>query len=74
MIGRGYSVKAARMEMEQTAEGYYATECIHQINRRHGVMMPIMNSVYDILYRKAGPAGAARGWPNILTDNTEIQE
>ncbi len=58
MIGRGYSVKAAKMEMEQTAEGYYATECIHQINRRHGVMMPIMNSVYDILYRKAGPAGA----------------
>ena len=58
MIGRGYSVKAARMEMEQTAEGYYGTKCIHEINNTHLVTMPILQGVYDILYRGIRPAKA----------------
>ncbi len=58
MIGRGYSVKAARMEMEQTAEGYYAARCIHDINDAYGVAMPILNGVYDILYRNIRPSVA----------------
>lgn len=58
MIGRGYSVKAARMEMEQTAEGYYAAKCVHDINERYDVAMPILNGVYDILYRNVRPADA----------------
>ena len=51
MIGKGYSVTAARMEMEQTAEGYYAAKCITDINRDFKVDMPILDAVYDILYR-----------------------
>ena len=60
MIGRGYSVASARMEMEQTAEGYYAAKCIHDINARLDVAMPILNGVYDILYRDVRPAVAIR--------------
>lgn len=56
MIGQGLSVKSARMEMEQTAEGYYGTKCIHEINARYGVAMPILDGVYDILYNRAGPS------------------
>lgn len=60
MIGKGYSVKAARMEMEQTAEGYYGTKCIHEINSRYDVAMPILDGVFDILYRGVKPAEAIR--------------
>lgn len=58
MIGKGYSVKAARMEMEQTAEGYYGTKCIHEINERYDVAMPILDGVFDILYRGINPSKA----------------
>lgn len=60
MIGRGYSVSAARMEMEQTAEGYYGTKCIHEINQHYRVTMPILEGVYNILYRGIKPAKAIK--------------
>ncbi len=60
IIGKGYSVSTARMEMEQTAEGYYGTRCMHEINKRYRVDMPILDAVYDILYCRAKAERAIR--------------
>ena len=56
MIGKGSSVRFARMEMIMVAEGYYASECIYKINETLKVSMPIADTVYRILYEKANPA------------------
>ncbi len=55
MIGKGYSVKFAQLEMQQIAEGYYAVAGIHEINKVHGIDMPITEAVYHILYENITP-------------------
>ncbi len=53
MIGQGYTVKSAQLEMSMVAEGYYATDCINKTNAIVGVNMPIANFAYKILYQGA---------------------
>ena len=58
MIGRGYSVQTAQLEMKMIAEGYYAAKSIYDMNREVGVFMPISDMVYHVLYDGACPSQA----------------
>jgi glycerol-3-phosphate dehydrogenase (NAD(P)+) len=55
MIGKGYSVKAAQIEMSMVAEGYNASKCMHIINQTIKADMPIAEAVYQILWQGLAP-------------------
>ena len=52
MIGRGYSVNSAQLQLKMIAEGYYAVKCISEINEKLNVEMPITQAVYNVLYNR----------------------
>jgi glycerol-3-phosphate dehydrogenase (NAD(P)+) len=56
MIGKGYSVKSAQVEMNMIAEGYYACKSIYQMNQNFGAELPIVDAVYRVLYERMSPA------------------
>jgi glycerol-3-phosphate dehydrogenase (NAD(P)+) len=52
MIGKGYTVKSAQMEMSMVAEGYYATKSAFEIKEKNGAKTPIIDAVFNVLYNK----------------------
>lgn len=65
MIGKGYTVRSAQLDMHMVAEGYYAVKCIKDINKEYNVSMPICDAVYNICYENISPAIEIR----LLTEN-----
>ena len=66
MLGMGYGVKEAQMEMQMIAEGYYAVACIEKIRKEIGLKMPIEETVFSILYRNELPSAAVEKLLNRL--------
>lgn len=67
MIGKGYSVQSAQLEMNMVAEGYNASKCIYLINQQVGAPMPIAETVYRILWEHVKPEdGYRRIEPSLI--------
>lgn len=66
MIGKGYSVQAAQLEMNMVAEGYIASRCMHLINSNIAADMPIAQTVYSILWEQLTPEEGFRNIEEIL--------
>lgn len=60
MIGKGYTVKSAQMEMNMVAEGYYATDSAYKLNQVKGAKTPIIDAVYAVLYKGKNPKDVFR--------------
>lgn len=60
LLGKGYSLSAARAEMSMVAEGYYAAKLIREVKRDREVKMPIASAVYKVLYERASPKKTLR--------------
>ncbi|MGH2644120.1 MAG: NAD(P)H-dependent glycerol-3-phosphate dehydrogenase [Chitinophagaceae bacterium] len=56
MIGKGYSVTSAKLEMNMIAEGYYASKSIYEVNKSLKIPVPIADFIYQILWNNASPS------------------
>lgn len=56
MIGSGYTINSAILELNMVAEGYYASNAIKAICNDHNLKMPVADAVYSILYGKMSPS------------------
>jgi glycerol-3-phosphate dehydrogenase (NAD(P)+) len=66
MIGKGYSVKAAQLEMNMVAEGYHAAKCIYEINKSVNAPIPIAETVFKILWENVKPLEGFKRIEDVL--------
>jgi len=66
MIGKGYSVKAAQLELGMIAEGYNASKCVHKTNEDLKVSIPVADVIYKIMWESLSPAEGFDTIENLL--------
>jgi glycerol-3-phosphate dehydrogenase (NAD(P)+) len=66
MIGKGYTVQSAQLELNMVAEGYYASKCIYNFNKNIGADIPIAETIYKILWERQLPAEAFERVEGVL--------
>ncbi len=66
MIGKGYSVRSAELEMNMVAEGYHASRCINNINTSIGAAIPVAETVYKILWENVKPSEGFKRIEQVL--------
>jgi len=66
MIGKGYTVKSAMMEMSMIAEGYYASKSAYLINKKNKATTPIIDAVYAVLYENKKPKEIFKNLTELL--------
>ncbi|HEV8507649.1 MAG TPA: NAD(P)H-dependent glycerol-3-phosphate dehydrogenase [Chitinophagaceae bacterium] len=66
MIGKGYSVRSAQLELNMVAEGYNAARCIYDLNKEIMAEMPIAETVYKILWENVKPVDGFKQIEEVL--------
>jgi glycerol-3-phosphate dehydrogenase (NAD(P)+) len=66
MIGKGYSVRSAQLELNMVAEGYNASKCIYDLNKEIRAEMPIAATIYQILWENVKPAAGFKQIEEVL--------
>jgi glycerol-3-phosphate dehydrogenase (NAD(P)+) len=66
MIGKGYSVRSAQLELNMVAEGYNAAKCIYDLNKEIMAEMPIAETVYRILWQNVKPVDGFKQIEEVL--------
>ena len=67
MVGRGYGIKAAQIELGMIAEGYYAIEGLHEMKERFNIDLPIADAMYAIMYEGAPAKEVIKKLKDILS-------
>ena len=67
MIGKGYSVKAAQLELGMVAEGYNASKCIYDLNKEFKADLPMASAIYEVLWEGVAAETAFQRMELILS-------
>jgi len=66
MVGRGYGIKAAQVELGMVAEGYFAIKALHKMTEINRIQLPIAHAMYLIMYEHAPVKETIQSLKSIL--------